>query len=80
MSITTSYAYSVNRGGQNFGAGGIVTGGGNSFTFIQSNSDSHTLTVSTSTDVVADSGYDTYTLNMLGTETYGSDGTVSAGL
>jgi hypothetical protein len=32
--LTTSYAYSVNRGGQNFGAGGIVTGGGNSFTFI----------------------------------------------
>jgi len=26
------------RGGQAFGAGGVVTGGGNSFTFIQSNS------------------------------------------
>ena len=73
------HAYTVNRGGQNFGAGGVITGGGNSFTFIQSNSDSHTLTVSTSTDVVADSGYDTYTLNMLGTETYGSEGTVSSG-
>jgi hypothetical protein len=79
LSISISDAFTVNRGGRNFGAGGVITGGGNSFTFIQSNSDSHTLTVSTSTDVVADSGYDTYTLNMLGTETYGSEGTVSSG-
>jgi len=62
-----------------FRRSGVVTGGGNSFTFIQSNSDSHSLAVNTATDTVCDTGTDTYTLNMLGTETYGSGGTVSGG-
>ena len=39
-SITTSYTSSVNQGTETLAALGAVSGGGNSFTFIQSNSDS----------------------------------------
>ncbi len=78
-SVTTSYAYSVNRGTPTFGAGGVITGGGNSFTFIQNSSDSHNLSITTTSDVVTDSGYDTYSESMSGTETYGPGGAVSGG-
>ena len=80
-SVTTSYAYSLNRGTQTFGAGGVVSGGNNSFTFVQTDSDTHNLNVTTRPPptVVSDSGYDTYSDSMSGTETYGQGGTISGG-
>jgi hypothetical protein len=36
-SITTTEAYSVNQGRESLGALGAITGGGNSFTFIENN-------------------------------------------
>ena len=57
----------------------MISSGGNSFTFLQNSSDSHSLTITTTSDVVTDSGYDTYSESMSGTETYGPGGTVSGG-
>jgi hypothetical protein len=57
----------------------VISGRGNSFTFIQNNSDSHSINVPTSTDVVSDSGSDTYSQTMSATETYSSGGAVSGG-
>ena len=79
VSLTTSMGYSVNGGTQTLGAGGAITGGGNSFTFVQNNSDSHALNVTTNTVVISDGGSDSYSLSMMGTETYGTGGTVSSG-
>ncbi len=71
-SVTTSYAFSSNVGTISLGALGTISGGGNSFTFIQS--DYNSLSMSTpETDTAS------YTENMSGTETYGVGGTVSGG-
>ena len=73
-SVTTSYVSGVNQGTETLGALGAVTGGGNSFTFVQADSDS-----------VAETGFvpqtDTASFSeaMEGTETYGTGGTVSGG-
>jgi hypothetical protein len=57
----------------------VVTGGHNSFTFDQTDSESHNISVATAGDTVTDSGYDTFSQYMQGTETYGSFATVSTG-
>ena len=71
--------YSVNRGVETLGANGSITGGGNSFTFDQCNSDSHSISVTTSGNIVVDNGYDYYSLGMQGTETLGAGGVVTGG-
>ena len=67
------------HGNQTYSAGGVVNSGDNSFTFIQNDFSSHNLTLTTTSDVVNDSGSETYSETMLGTETYGVGGSVSAG-
>jgi hypothetical protein len=71
-------AGAAGAGVQTLGSGGLVAGGGNSFTFDQANSDSHSLNVdaSTNTSAVDDTGTDSYTLHMLGTETFGARRTI----
>jgi hypothetical protein len=78
-SFASSFVYSVENGGISLGAGGSVTGGSDSFTFNQNNSDSHTLVAYTTSYNVTETFTDTYTLNMLGTETDGPGGNVSSG-
>ena len=62
-SVTTSYAYSVNRGTETLGALGTISGGGNSFSFNQSDYNSLWLN-SPESDTAS------YSMNMAGTETY----------
>ena len=78
-SFASSYYYSVENGGMALGTGGTISGGNDSFTFNQSNSDSHTLVAYTASYSVTETFTDTYTLNMLGTETDGPGGNVSGG-
>ena len=66
-SVTTSYAYSVNRGTETLGALGTISGGGNSFSFNQSDYNSLWLS-SPETDTAS------YSMNMSGTETYAPGG------
>src|SRR5262249_20999075 len=78
-SLTTSYAFNQNAGAENFAAGGVVSGGNNSCTFVQKSSDSHNLTLTTTSVNLIDTGYDTLSESMAGTETYGTGGTISGG-
>ncbi len=78
-SLTTTYQFSNNLETETFGAGALVTGGNNSFTFGQTNTESHNISVGTAGDTVTDSGYDTFSQYMQGTETYGSFAAVSSG-
>ncbi len=78
-SMTTSYDYIYNLATETFGAGALVTGGNNSFTFAQTDTESHNIAATSATNSVSDSGYDTFSQYMQGTETYGSTGAVSAG-
>ncbi len=71
-SVTTSYAYSVNRGTETLGALGTISGGGNSFSFNQSDYNSLWLS-SPETDTAS------YSMNMAGTETYAPGGAISGG-
>ena len=73
-SVTTSYAYSQNVSTVTYGAGAVINSGNNCFTFAQTDSDTHNLSLTTTTDVVTDSGYDTHSESMSGTETYGTGG------
>ena len=66
-SANTSYAYSVNRGTETLGALGTISGGGNSFSFNQSDYNSLWLS-SPETDTAS------YSMNMCGTETYAPGG------
>ncbi len=71
-SVTTSYAYSVNRGTETLGALGTISGGGNSFSFNQSDYNSLWLS-SPESDTAS------YSMNMAGTETYAPGGAISGG-
>ena len=71
-SVTTSYAYSVNQGTETLGALGTISGGGNSFRFIQSDYNSLSMALP-ETDTAS------YSMNMSGTETYGPGGSISGG-
>ena len=73
--MTTSYVDSVNQGTETLGALGAVTGGGNSFTFVQAiPTRSPKPASSLRTDTAS------FSEAMTGTETYGTGGTVSGGL
>jgi hypothetical protein len=76
--VTTSLSSTDNRT-LTLGAAGAVLGGVDSFTFIQNNSDSHSLTASGDNDDVSDIGSDWYSLSMSGLETLGAGGAVSGG-
>ena len=78
-SITTSEGYSVNQGSESLGALGAVTGGGNSFTFIQNDSNSMTETAILTYGVIGQSNNASFSEIMLGTETYAPGGAVSGG-
>jgi hypothetical protein len=78
-SFASRYVYSTESGGMTLGSGGTISGGNDSFSFNQSNSDSHTLIAGTSSYNVYETFTDTYTLSMLGTETDGPGGNVSGG-
>ena len=71
-SVTTSYAYSVNRGTETLGALGTISGGGNSYSFVQSDYNSLWLN-SPESDTAS------YSMNMAGTETYAPGGAISGG-
>ena len=73
-SVTTSYAASSNQGTDVLGTLGAITGGGNSFTFVQNNYNSLWLN---GADVETDTA--TYSMSMSGVETYGTGGTISGG-
>ena len=72
-SVTTSYAASGNQGTETLG-NSAITGGGNSFTFVQNNYNSLWLN---GADVETDTA--SYSMSMSGTETYGTGGTISGG-
>ena len=78
-SMTTSYDYIYNLATESFGAGALLTGGHNSFTFAQTDTESHNINAPSASDSVSDAGYDTFSQYMQGTETYGSTGAVSGG-
>jgi hypothetical protein len=78
-SITTSENDSVNKGGQALGALGVITGGGNSFTFIENNSNSLTETANLTSGDIGQNNTASFSEIMLGTETYGSAGIISGG-
>ena len=73
-SVTTSYAASSNQGTDVLGTLGAITGGGNSFTFVQNNYNSLWLN---GADVETDTA--SYSMSMSGVETYGTGGTISGG-
>ncbi len=78
-SVTTSYASNVNQGGESLGAHGAITGGGNSFTFIQNDFDSQSETFQLSSGMGGQINTASMYENMLGTETYASGGSISGG-
>jgi hypothetical protein len=69
----------VNRGGPVLGALGAVTGGGNSFTFTQNNSNSLDELSNLNTGDEDQDNTATFNETMRGTETYAPGGSVSGG-
>ena len=63
----------MNRGTETLGALGTISGGGNSFSFIQSDYNSLSWLNSPETDTAS------YSMNMGGTETYAPGGSISGG-
>ena len=78
-SITTNNAYSVNQGSESLGALGAIAGGGNSFTFVENNSNSLTETANLTAGSIGQNNNASFSETMLGTETYGPGGTISGG-
>ena len=79
VSLVTTSLYGHDQGTLTLGALGATSGGNDSYTFIQANWNSQSLAATTATDNVTDTGSDSYSLAMTGTETLGSGGGVTGG-
>jgi trimeric autotransporter adhesin len=79
VSLTTSFVYSANQGVETLGPGGTISNGVNDFTLDECNSDSHSISVTTSGNIVVDDGCDYYSLHMQGSESLGAGGVVTGG-
>ena len=76
-SVTISQVVSGNQGTDILGALGAITGGGNSFNFNESNSDSTSETAALTDGYINQNNTASFTEAMLGTETYGAAGAIT---
>ena len=79
LSIVTTSLSRYTNGTLTLGAMADVTGGSDTFTFLQANIDSHSLVDTGSNENIIDVGSDSYYLTMTGTEILGAGGAVSSG-
>src|SRR5579885_1911166 len=79
ISLVTTSLFGSDSGTITLAARGSISGGNDSFTLIQADSNSHSMAGSTATEGFTDYGSDTFYQDMLGTETLGPGGTVSGG-
>ncbi len=79
LSIVTTSLSSYTNGTLTLGALADVRGGSDTFTFLQANTDSHSLVDTGSNENIIDVGCDSYYLTMTGTEILGTGGSVASG-